>query len=150
MMSLRDYIIEQLSYSKVLEQAQRLKDFREKIHGHFTQILQNWALIEASRLFGKNEQTVNHWKEELLTQCDEFIDTELKSGNKKKTLEKLLIDGLEYDNPDNVYKKIFKKFEKENLTKQQAKEIANILAERIEEVINVISSDYADEWVEKL
>lgn len=152
MKSLTYFIAEQLSYTRIFEQAKRLKDFRDDFNGHFTQILQNWALIKAYRVFEiDNEGLVNHWKDELLAKCDEFIDSELKSGNKKKALRKLIFDVYEYNNTNNIYKKIFKKFEKEDrLNKIKAKEISNILSSNLDEIVDVLSSDFADNWVENL
>lgn len=147
MRSLKEYLLDELSYTQIFEQALQRKKLREKIFNHMTQILQNWGLV----LYGKlnNIQTTNHWKTELLTQCDSIIDSELKGGNKRGLIKDLVIDGDEFNNPDKVYRKLRRKFENdENISQKETKGIANYIADHIDELVDVLSSDSADEWVE--
>lgn len=150
MTTLKDWLIEKLSYTDIFEQAMKLKTFRESIYGHLTQILQNWALIYVARTYDINKDLVQHWKTELLTQCDEIIDSTLKSGNKRKTLHKLIVNEYEYDNPTVVYKKLRRKFNTENLLDKHTKSAAHYISTNIEELIDILSLESCDEWVENL
>ena len=146
MRTLYEYILDELAYSNIFEQAFQRKQLANKIFDRIPQILQNWGLV----IYGSQNdlETTNHWKSELIAQCDYIIDAELKGSDKKRLIKQEIIDHGEFDSPNKVLRKIKRKFEEENIDGETIASLANYMSTNIDKLIDILASDSCDEWVE--
>ena len=70
------------------------------MENHIPQLVENYFLVLYTK--DKNLQTYNHWKSELRSYINTICKYSTKSGNKKKIIRYLLIEGFELNNPERV------------------------------------------------
>ncbi|GEM_PF-283203 len=76
------------------------KVYRNQVENHIPQLVENYFLVLYTK--DKNLQTYNHWKSELRSYINTICKYSTKSGNKKKIIRYLLIEGFELNNPERV------------------------------------------------
>lgn len=150
MRHLKDFILDSLSNTNLFEQAMNRKDIINKIIYHSGQIIENWALIVYCNFYDENNLNINHWKQELSTQCDQIFYTEIKGSSREKAISYAILDKMELNNSDIIYKIISKKFKKENFNNiDRIHNVAKYVSENINELINALNND-PDAWIENL
>lgn len=151
MISLREYILSNIvANNSIFEQAFTRTEFLLRLDNLIGQILENWGLIEYARKDASYEEYVSGWKKELRAHCNNVNSKRIKGGNREKAIKYKIISTLELNNWEVVYDYIKEKFEKENISLFDAKEIAKDLSENIEELVNALAYRKIDEWIESL
>ena len=71
----------------VSEMSIPLKRFRERSDGIRLPLIRHWCLCKWCQLFDKENQNLNHWKDEVFAFIDDLQSIDIKNGiSKKKTL----------------------------------------------------------------
>lgn len=125
------------------EMAIPLKKFLEKVEGLQYEIIRNWCLCKWCQLYDPTCDVFSHWKDELCTLMNQLNLPALKNGmDKRKHLQRILIDESEFNNPTMVLKTIRGKFEKENINDlAQRTNVATQCAKSISEIIDALVND---------
>ena len=152
---LNEYILQELFPNIPLyEQAVPRSEFILKLMSLATPILSHWGLIEYAHgdFEGTDsyEQYVEHWKDELSTFCDDLCQNKIKRGDRKKAIQHAIINKAELNDQSEIYNRIKKKFNKENISLEDTKKIAKYLSDNIDDLIEALSNVSYDEWIETL
>lgn len=84
--------------NKLLEHARPRNEIIEKISSFLPQIIENWSLIRACTLIGKDiNQCKNHWKTELRTHLMKCATFKLKGKNDYKSRYSMMIQAEQKD-----------------------------------------------------
>ena len=113
MISIKDFIVEQLSKTSIFEIALSREDFIRRLDGLSGQLIENWCLIRYCTITNQIEYKT-HWRSELRTHINNILAKDVKV-DRKRTIEFEYLKNSEYNNPENIYKIISVKWYKENL-----------------------------------
>lgn len=138
MRSLQETITDDL----LLEMAIPLNDYKNRVDGLRLQLVENWCLCKYCQLYDNGNCNFNHWKIELRSHMDNIKSLNVKSGNKLKTLKKMLINDYDFDDPDTICRIIIGKFKRENIMDTIVLgSIASEFASSVNEFINSLGID---------
>ena len=103
MMSLKNYIAEQLMHTSIFEHAFSLHDFDKTANGLSQSIVTHVIKIVHGRKLCYDLRSENHHKTELMAWCTELQSMKLKSGSDKhKRLYRIFVDMNEYCTFDTI------------------------------------------------
>ena len=124
----------------LLEMAMPLKVFIDRMDGLKMEMVAHWCLCEYYHLFDKGNLTFKHWRGELANFINTFRDFKIKGKvNKKKTLQKWLVEYYDYDDPKEIMGVIRSKFDVEGLMdKDRRMVVAESFASSIDSLIDII------------
>ena len=151
MRSLYEYLLDELAFTEIVNEARKRKNLKDSIVGHIYQIIENWALL----IYFRDTQNTNikHWSHELMTQYYDIVKHEIKCSKEAKTklYQQVIINDEKLNNSEKIYKNIFGKLKKENISDiNSIKAISEYIADNIDVLINVLSNENIDEWIENL
>lgn len=155
MKSLSEFINDSIQESRLFEQAFNRDKIMKTLSGKIRQIIENYALILYCRQYDQDNWNLNHWKDELLAQCNNICEIDIKMSGKDakyKAIKQVFLNQEELNDSEVVFKLLKKKFKEEKITNDDIrKDIAFQISNNIEELIDILSYDYdAIDWVENL
>lgn len=109
---LTEYLIEQLSKTKLFEMAFSRGNYLTQIGFIAKQIAENWCLVRYCSLYDKDNINKDHWKTELLAHCSN-LSSMVVSTDKRKATEYGFLTMCEYDDPAVIRRVVQAKFKKE-------------------------------------
>lgn len=123
-----------------LEMAMPLKVFIDRMDGLSMPMVSHWCLCEYCRLFDKGNPTFKHWSTEVVNYVDALRRLNIKGKvNKRKTLQKWLIEYYDYDDPKEIMGVIRSKFDVEGLMdKDKRMTVSESFASSIDSLIDII------------
>lgn len=124
----------------LLEMAMPLKVFIDRMDGLKMEMVAHWCLCEYCHLFDQENPTFKHWSSEVVNYVDVLRQMSIKGKvNKKKTLQKWLVEYYEYDSPKEIMGVIRSKFDVEGLMdKDRRMTVAESFASSIDSLIDII------------
>jgi len=125
------------------EMAMPLKVYIRKIDFCMHELVENWCLCKWCQLFDPENINFNHWRKELRAFINQLKDPVIKNNiDKKKHLQKWLVEYYELDNKTMVYRLIKDKFADEHIVNQkQTIDVAQAFAKCIDSLITLIADD---------
>ena len=137
----------------VSEMSIPLKRFRERSDGIRLPLIRHWCLCKWCQLFDKENQNLNHWKDEVFAFIDDLQSIDIKNGiSKKKTLTNMWLNDYDFNNANKVFKIIRGTFRREGIEDEsQLMEVSSEFASNgVNGLIDVISNDdiNVDEYIE--
>lgn len=125
------------------EMAEPLKKYIKRIENIRFKLAENWCLCKYCQLFSQNNKNFSHWITELrpCIQYLKFVD--INNGiNKKKTLQRVLVNQYDFNSADMIRRIIEDKFSNENIDDTTIiATVSNELADNIDNLIEVISNN---------
>ena len=127
----------------ISEMAIPLKAYIDKIESFKYELAKNWCLCKWCQMFDPENINFNHWRKELRNCIDQLSVPKVKSNaDKKKHLEKYLVEWYELNDKDMVFKIIGDKFDDEHIVdKSQIYAVAKELADNINGLIVAIADN---------
>ena len=124
----------------LLEMSTPLKVFIDRMDGLSMTLASHWCLCEYCHLFDKGNPTFKHWSAEVVNYVDALRRMTIKGKvNKKKTLQKWLVEYYEYDDPKEIMGVIRSKFDVEGLMDRDRRmAVAESFASSIDSLIDII------------
>lgn len=125
------------------EMAMPLKVYIKKIDFCMHELVENWCLCKWCQMFDPENINFNHWRKELRAFINQLKDPVIKNNiDKKKHLQKWLVEYYELDNKTMVYRLIKDKFADEHIIDQkQTIDVAQAFAKDIDSLITLIADD---------
>lgn len=146
MKSIKEYIVEQLSYSKIFEMATELKEYREKIK-ELSPILIAHVLLILKAKEENSIEYVDHWKIEIKGFFKQFMRVKLKIKDTYKKrfsyIKKILIDEYEYDQLENLTDICYSKIYEEGYDLDDPK-----ISKEFEELTKKFQDKYLDNMID--
>ena len=104
-------------------------------------------------MFDKENQNLNHWKDEVFAFIDDLQSIDIKNGiSKKKTLTNMWLNDYDFNDANKVFKIIRGTFRREGIEDEsQLMEVSSEFASNgVNGLIDVISNDDipVDEYIE--
>lgn len=148
MNKLVEYLIKQLSKTKIFEMTYSREQYIDNIDDIADQIVENWCLIRYCTLYDKDNKNKVHWKQELKSYCKKLLRSVVKV-NKLKATQDAMIEMLELDNQKIVEVTIADKFEKENFEIKQ--DICRDFSEYgLQKIIYLVSKKFSNTSYQEL
>lgn len=114
-MRMQEYMIEQLSKTRLFEMAYNREQYIRNVDSLADQIVENWCLIHYCTLYDPDNQNKSHWKQELQTYCKKLLRS-IVEVNKQKATRYAMIEMLNLDDPKQIHAIVSDKFRTEKLT----------------------------------
>lgn len=126
----------------VVEMSVHTKDYKSRVNGIRFQIVENWCLCEYCKLYSSDNVNFSHWMRELKAHINNLKMLNLKSGNKRTILQKMLIEDYDYDDANMIVRIITDKFASENIVDADILSKVSIsFSDSIQGLIDIISID---------
>lgn len=134
-------VLKSLGIASLNEMAISIKDYKRKVDGLRFQLVENWCLCMWCHMFNEECENFIHWADELSAYINALKMVNLKSGDKKKILTKMLVDDYDYDDPLMVFDIIRDKFTVENIVDtEQLKAVAKSFSVNVGSLVENISN----------
>ena len=138
MKNLVDFVLSNISNTKIFEMAYNRSKYIDKVLGLNKQIVENWCLIKYCNLYDVENYNRLHWCRELITHLSNLNMDVLKNGNKlRATKEAFEIDELYDENQICIICE--RKWDIENLPLNKLNEVSIYFVKDINKILGLIS-----------
>ena len=140
--------LENYLYDRILvnEMAFPKTVYERKVLGLGVQLVDNWCLCKWCQLYSQDNVNFVHWATELIAHLGNIQSWDIKGKvDKRKTLERLLVEYCDYGKPEKIASIIRSKFNDEHIMDEnQRASVAVEFANNISKIIDVLSDSSID------